>query len=73
MWLLPGIIAPVLPEVASAISSLGTPTPAMIGACLLCVLHVEGKPLMNFNEAVAKGCPGVLCSWWRPPACWAAP
>ena len=40
MWLLPGIIAPVLPEVASAISSLGTPTPAMIGACLLCVLHV---------------------------------
>lgn len=27
MWLLPGIIAPVLPEVASAISSLGTPTP----------------------------------------------
>lgn len=57
MWLLPGIIAPVLPEVASAISSLGTPTPAMIGACLLCVLHVEGKPLMNFNEAVAKGVP----------------
>ena len=51
MWLLPGIIAPVLPEVASAIS------PAMIGACLLCVLHVEGKPLMNFNEAVAKGVP----------------
>ena len=29
----------------------------MIGACLLCVLHVEGKPLMNFNEAVAKGVP----------------
>ena len=56
MWLLPGIIAPVLPEVASAISRWGRP-PGMIGACLLCVLHVEGKPLMNFNEAVAKGVP----------------
>ena len=57
MWLLPGIISPILPGVASAISSLGTPTPAIIGAIILCILCVDGKPLMNFNDAVTKGVP----------------
>ncbi len=57
MWLLPGIIQPVLPGVASAISGLGTPTPAIIGAIVLSVIQVEGKPLMNFNDAVTKGVP----------------
>ncbi|MCI8870840.1 MAG: SLC13 family permease [Lawsonibacter sp.] len=57
MWLLPGIIKPVLPGAASAISGLGTPTPAIIGAVVLCILHVDGKPLMNFNEAMTKGVP----------------
>ncbi len=57
MWLLPGIISPVLPGVASAINSLGTPTPAIIGTIVLCVWEIEGKPLMNFNETVSKGVP----------------
>lgn len=57
MWLLPGIIKPILPGVASAISGLGTPTPAIIGAVVLCIIHVGGKPLMNFNEAFTKGVP----------------
>lgn len=57
MWMLPGIISPVLPDVASAISSLGTPTPAIIGVCLLALIQVNGKPLMNFGEALSKGVP----------------
>ncbi len=57
MWLLPGIIKGFLPGVASAISTLGTPTPAIIGTVLLCIIHVKGKPLMNFGETVSKGVP----------------
>lgn len=57
MWLLPGIIKPILPEVASFISKLGTPTPAIIGTVVLCLIHVDGKPLMNLAESVSKGVP----------------
>ena len=57
MWLLPGIIDPVLPTIASAISGLGTPFPPMLGMCLLCLIHVDGKPLLNFNEGLTKGVP----------------
>ncbi len=57
MWMLPGIINPIFPELASAISSLGTPTPAIIGVCLLSFIQIDGKPLMNFGEAVSKGVP----------------
>ncbi len=59
MWMLPGIIMPVLPGVAKFISALGTPTPAMIGVVVLCLIHVDGKPLMNFNEAISKGVPWI--------------
>ena len=57
MWMLPGIIKPILPGVAAAISSLGTPTPPMIGTVVLCLIHFKGKPLMNFSEAISKGVP----------------
>ncbi len=57
MWMLPGIIEPILPTIASAISSLGTPTPPMIGTVVLCLIHFKGKPLMNFTEAMGKGVP----------------
>ena len=57
MWLLPGLISGFAPAAAKAISSLGTPTPAVIGVILLCMIQVEGKPLMNFGDAVSKGVP----------------
>ncbi|MBR4579292.1 MAG: SLC13 family permease [Oscillospiraceae bacterium] len=57
MWLLPGIIKGILPGVASAISTLGTPTPAIIGCILLCIIEDGGKPLMNWGESLAKGVP----------------
>ena len=57
MWLLPGIIAPIFPSAAKAINTLGTPTPAIIGTIILCIIEVDGKPLMNFGETVTKGVP----------------
>ncbi len=52
---LPGIMKPILPTISSAISGLGTPTPAILGTIILCILQDDGKPLMDFNEAVTKG------------------
>ena len=57
MWLLPGIVKPFAPALAKAIGSLGTPTPAIIGIILLCLVQVNGRPVMNLNEAVSKGVP----------------
>lgn len=57
MWLLPGLLTGAAPAVSKAISGLGTPTPAIIGTVLLCLIQVQGKPLMNFGEAVSKGVP----------------
>ncbi|WP_434310784.1 SLC13 family permease [Hominifimenecus sp. rT4P-3] len=54
MWMLPGIIKPVLPGVAAAISSLGTPVPPMIGTVVLCLICIKGKPLMEFGQSIAK-------------------
>ncbi len=54
LWMAPGLIKDILPEAASFINGLGTPAPAMIGVVALCLIHVDGKPLMKFNEAVAK-------------------
>ena len=59
LWMLPGIIKPLLPGVAGFINALGTPTPPMIGVVVLCLLRVDGKPLMDFNEAITKGVPWV--------------
>lgn len=54
LWMIPGLITGILPEVSSFLSSLGTPTPAMLGVVALCLIHVDGKPIMNFNAAISK-------------------
>lgn len=54
LWMIPGMIKGVLPEVAAFINGLGTPTPAMLGVVALCLIHVNGTPLMKFNEAISK-------------------
>lgn len=54
LWMIPGMIKGVLPEVAALINGLGTPTPAMLGVVALCLIHVNGTPLMKFNEAISK-------------------
>ncbi|MCD8329855.1 MAG: anion permease [Lachnospiraceae bacterium] len=54
LWMAPGLISGILPTVSSFLSSLGTPTPAMLGVVALCLIHVDGKPLMKFTEAIAK-------------------
>lgn len=57
LWMLPGLIQNVFPAAYTVLNGLGTPTPAMMGVVALCLIHVKGKPLMNFSEGISKGVP----------------
>ena len=55
MWVLPEFISPVFPAIARFISSKGTAFPPLAGAVAMCLISVDGKPLMGFKEAMQKG------------------
>lgn len=50
-WMLPGLIQNLFPSAYTFINSLGTAIPAMFGVVALCLITVEGKPLIDFGEA----------------------
>lgn len=55
MWILPEFIQPVLPALAEFLDTQGTAFPPLVGAVALCLISVNGQPLMNFKEAMQKG------------------
>lgn len=55
MWVLPEFLKGILPGPAAFIKSQGTAFPPIVGASLLCMLSLEGKPLLDFKEAMSKG------------------
>lgn len=57
LWVLPDLVKPLLPEFAAAMNSLGTAFPPLLGVIALSILTYEGKPLLNFSQAMAKGVP----------------
>ena len=54
-WVLPSFLESVFPNFANYINSLGTSFPPLVGAILLLIITVEGKPLMNFRDSMSKG------------------
>lgn len=56
----PSLISPIAPTLAKTISSFGIVTPAIIAMALMCIIHVDGKPVLNFKTAVPKVSWGVL-------------
>jgi len=57
LWLFPGLFSGVFPKAAKFVSSLGNPTPAIIGVCVLCCIQINGKSLMDFTDTVKNGVP----------------
>lgn len=55
LWVLPGFIKPVLPNVANYIDSFGTAFPPLLGAVALSIITIDGKALLNFKDAMSKG------------------
>lgn len=61
LWLAPSILKGILPGVAAYIGAMGTIMPCMLGAALLCLVPVDGKPLVSMNELLTDGCPWGAC------------
>lgn len=60
LWMLPGIVKSIVPENSFAVywNALGAAVPPLLGAVALCLIKVEGKPLMTMGESV-KAAPWV--------------
>ncbi len=54
-WLLPGLIDGALPAVGAYLKKIGYAVPAVLGACLLCLIRAEGKPVLTFEQWMVKG------------------
>lgn len=55
MWIVPGFLKSSFPGIYQFFKNQGTAFPPLVGASLLCLLTLEGKPLLDFKEAVSKG------------------
>lgn len=55
MWIVPGFLKSSFPGIYQFFKKQGTAFPPLVGASLLCLLTLEGKPLLDFKEAVSKG------------------
>ena len=53
-WLLPSFISSAT-EVGAYLNKVGIAIPALAGAVLLCVIRVEGKPVLTFREWMIEG------------------
>lgn len=54
LWILPELLNQVFP-IFNNIKALGTSFAPLVGCGLLTLIKIEGKPLLNFNQALAKG------------------
>ena len=57
IWIIQGTIGNILPEIGAYLSSIGNAIPAFIGVILLCLINVDGKPVMDFKKASTQGVP----------------
>lgn len=55
MWIVPGFLKSSCPGIYQFFKNQGTAFPPLVGASLLCLLTLGGKPLLDFKEAVSKG------------------
>jgi sodium-dependent dicarboxylate transporter 2/3/5 len=54
-WMLPGVAGGVLPGLSGYLDTIGYAVPAVMGACVLCLIRVNDKPIMTFNQWMRDG------------------
>ncbi|MDL2213993.1 anion permease [Clostridia bacterium OttesenSCG-928-O13] len=57
LWVLPGLLGGIAPGFSAAMDGLGTAFPPLLGVAALSILTHQGKPLLPFGQAMAKGVP----------------
>lgn len=55
MWVLPEFTSGLFPGITKFFKAQGTAFPPLVGATAMCLITLEGKPLMNFKESMQKG------------------
>ena len=55
VWVMPSIVAGIVPGISGYFDKIGIGTTALLGACLLCLIHVNGKPIINFRSWMRDG------------------
>ena len=53
-WLLPTLAKDLLPGTAAFLARMGDTAAPVIAVCLLCVIPIDGKPVVNFGEIAAR-------------------
>lgn len=51
-WLFPDLTSSILPAASAYVKNLGTVMPPLIAVLILCVIHIDGKPCLNYNDGL---------------------
>lgn len=54
-WVVPGLVSSILPTFSAVVNSYGTSVPPLLGVIAMAIIRIDGKPLININEAMTKG------------------
>ena len=54
-WVLPSTTGNILPEVSAYLTKIGYAVPALVGASLLCIIRIKGKPLLTYRQWMLEG------------------
>lgn len=57
LWILPSLLQSVWPAFYKIVNGYGTAFPALIGVTVMCIIKVEGSPLVNISKACKEGVP----------------
>ncbi len=57
IWILQGCLKNFMPTVGAYLAGLGNAVPVLIAIIILCVVEIDGKPVMNFKDAATNGVP----------------
>ena len=52
LWVVPSLVKDIYPTFYKTINGFGTAMPPMLGVIALCIINIEGKPLLNFSEGI---------------------
>lgn len=57
IWILQGFLKDFAPVAGTYLAGLGNAVPVMIAIIILCVVEVDGKPVMDYKDAAVHGVP----------------
>jgi len=65
LWIIPSFFKDLSPDFYNFINKYGTAMPPLLGAIALCIVRVDGKPLVKVDDALKNGVPWsslIMCA-----------